>query len=186
TLLPISFSLYFTSIKYANVDGIPLFPPVTPDSGMVHESELEKSPAAVGDSLPEESQNAVASHTDDSPDPSALQISLIFIALALSIFLIGLDGTIVGTAIPSITQEFKQLNDVGWYGSAYLVTTCGMQLFYGRLYTIFPVKICFLSSIFIFEIGSLVCAVAPNSAAFIIGRAIAGLGSGGVISGVFM
>lgn len=67
-----------------------------------------------------------------------------------------------------------------------LVTTCGMQLFYGRLYTIFPVKICFLSSIFIFEIGSLVCAVAPNSAAFIIGRAVAGLGSGGVISGVFM
>lgn len=62
----------------------------TPDSGMVHETELGKSTTAVGDGLPEESQNAVASHADDSSDSSYLQISLIFIALALSIFLIGL------------------------------------------------------------------------------------------------
>ncbi|RFU73551.1 mfs general substrate transporter [Trichoderma arundinaceum] len=160
--------------------------PKTSDSGLVQEAEIGKSSPVQEDISPVENQNAVDGHHDDVSYPGTFQICLILVALALSIFLIGLDGTIVGTAIPSITKEFKQLNDVGWYGSAYLVTTCGMQLFYGRLYTLFPVKSCFLSSIFIFEIGSLVCAVAPNSVALIVGRAIAGLGSGGVISGVFI
>ena len=35
----------------------------------------------------------------------------------------------------------------------------------------------------IFEIGSLVCGAAPTSTAFIVGRAVAGLGSAGLFSG---
>lgn len=41
-------------------------------------------------------------------------------------------------------------------------------------------------SIVIFEAGSALCGAAPNSTAFIIGRAIAGLGSAGVFSGGMM
>lgn len=37
-----------------------------------------------------------------------------------------------------------------------------------------------------FEIGSLVCGVAPNSVALIIGRALAGLGSAGILTGSFV
>lgn len=36
---------------------------------------------------------------------------------------------------------------------------------------------------FIFEIGSLICGVAPSSTAFIIGRAVAGIGGAGLFSG---
>lgn len=43
----------------------------------------------------------------------------------------------------------------------------------------------FLTSVAIFEIGSLVCALAPNSNALIAGRAVAGFGSAGVLSGAF-
>jgi MFS family permease len=43
-----------------------------------------------------------------------------------------------------------------------------------------------LTSIGLFELGSLICAVAPNSVALIIGRAIAGLGSAGVFSGAYL
>jgi hypothetical protein len=70
----------------------------TPDSGMVHETESGTSPTPVGDSMPEESQNVADSHTDET-DSSLLQISLIFIALALSIFLIGLVSYIVSVKI---------------------------------------------------------------------------------------
>jgi MFS family permease len=35
----------------------------------------------------------------------------------------------------------------------------------------------------IFELGSLICGVAPTSTALIIGRAIAGLGSAGMFTG---
>ena len=41
----------------------------------------------------------------------------------------------------------------------------------------------FLIAIIIFELGSLICGVAPNSIALIIGRAVAGLGSAGIFQG---
>lgn len=57
------------------------------------------------------------------------------------------------------------------------------QLFYGKLYSLFSIKIVYLVAIALFEIGSLVCTTAPNSAALVIGRAIAGLGAAGIFSG---
>jgi MFS family permease len=41
-----------------------------------------------------------------------------------------------------------------------------------------------MTAVVLFEIGSAVCGAAPSSIAFIMGRAIAGLGAGGVQSGV--
>lgn len=35
----------------------------------------------------------------------------------------------------------------------------------------------------IFEVGSLVCGIAPTSTAFVVGRAIAGLGAAGIFTG---
>jgi predicted MFS family arabinose efflux permease len=46
---------------------------------------------------------------------------------------------------------------------------------YGAVYKLFNVKLAYLAAIFIFEIGSLICAVAPSSTTFIVGRAIAGV-----------
>ena len=56
----------------------------------------------------------------------------------------------------------------------------------GRIYQLYSTKWVFLSSIVIFEVGSALCGAAPNSTAFIIGRAIAGLGSAGIFSGGMM
>jgi MFS family permease len=53
----------------------------------------------------------------------------------------------------------------------------------GKIYTFFPVKPIFVAIVVVFEIGSIVCAAAPSSIAFIIGRAIAGIGSAGNIAG---
>ena len=75
----------------------------------------------------------------------------------------------IATAIPYITDQFKNLNDVGWYGSVYLLTTCAFQLLYGKLYKFFSIKWVFLSGLFIFEVGSLICGVAPNSISLIVG-----------------
>lgn len=44
----------------------------------------------------------------------------------------------------------------------------------------------FLSCVVIFEVGSTICGAAPSSAVFILGRAIAGLGSAGIFSGAMM
>lgn len=93
------------------------------------------------------------------------------------------DRLIISTAIPQITDDFHSVTDIGWYGSAYLLTNCSFQLSFGKLYSFFSVKGVFLVSIGLFEIGSAICGAAPNSVAFIVGRAIAGLGSAGIFSG---
>jgi len=40
-----------------------------------------------------------------------------------------------------------------------------------------------MACVALFELGSLLCGVAPNSDALIVGRAIAGLGSAGIFNG---
>jgi MFS family permease len=56
----------------------------------------------------------------------------------------------------------------------------------GRIYQLYSTKWSFLIAIVIFEVGSALCGAAPSSIAFIIGRAIAGLGSAGIFSGGMM
>lgn len=66
------------------------------------------------------------------------------------------------------------------------MTFAAFQLPYGKLFSFYSIKNVFLISILIFEIGSLICATAPTSSAFITGRAIAGLGSAGINAGFIM
>ena len=89
-------------------------------------------------------------------------------------------------AIPYITHEFASTPDLGWYGSAYLLTACAFQPLFGRVFMIFSVKKAYLIAVFLFEVGSLLCGVAPNSITLIVGRAIAGLGSAGILTGSFV
>ncbi|KAH8602631.1 major facilitator superfamily domain-containing protein [Bisporella sp. PMI_857] len=118
--------------------------------------------------------------------PTGIKLHLISIALCLSVFLMALDNTIIATAIPKITDQFQSLPDVGWYGSAYLLTTASFQLLFGKFYSFFSIKWVYLAAIGIFELGSLICGVAPNSVALIVGRAIAGIGSAGIFSGALI
>ena len=121
---------------------------------------------------------------EDTPIyPSGLKFAVILAALMISNFLVAVDTTIISTSIPVISEDFRSLQDVGWYVSSYLLTNCSFQLLYRKLYTLFAIKPVFVVATVIFEIGSLICAVAPNSTVFILGRAIAGLGSAGVFSG---
>ena len=129
---------------------------------------------------------ALDTFTEEPQYPSGMKLAIITTALCFSVFLIALDNTIIATAIPKITDHFNQLNDVGWYGSAYLLTTCAFQLMFGKFYTFFSIKWVYLTAIAIFEIGSAVCGAAPSSTALILGRAVAGLGTAGIFSGALI
>jgi hypothetical protein len=118
--------------------------------------------------------------------PSAAKTAVVMVSLYISIFLVALDRTIIGPAIPAITNEFNSIGDIGWYGSSYMLTAAGFILLYGRIYTFFPTKPVFLSGIFLFEAGSVVCGAAQTSTMLIIGRAIAGLGSSGIFTGAIL
>jgi MFS transporter, DHA2 family, glioxin efflux transporter len=93
--------------------------------------------------------------------------------------------SIISTAIPRITSEFNSLADVGWYGSAFFLTLAAAQSVWGKVYQYFSLRGTFIVSIVVFEIGSLICAVAPNSPTIIAGRAIQGIGGSGSTLGSY-
>lgn len=67
-----------------------------------------------------------------------------------------------------------------------MLTSCAFQLIFGRFYTFYAPKWVFLLAVALFEIGSAICGAAPTSTAFIVGRAVAGLGSCGITAGVIV
>jgi hypothetical protein len=64
-----------------------------------------------------DASSATPSQEEAVEYPKLPQLILIALALAISIFLIALDSSIIATAIPRITDEFNSLPDVAWYGS---------------------------------------------------------------------
>lgn len=130
---------------------------------------------------------ATASSAGDGEDTtkykSGLKLYLLTFGLAMSTFVVALDNTIIATAIPRITTVFDSLNDVGWYGSSYLLTTTSLQPSFGKIYTYFNIKYTYISALVIFEIGSVICGAAVNSEMLIVGRAIAGMGAAALFSG---
>ncbi|KAG1809927.1 ABC transporter [Suillus plorans] len=105
---------------------------------------------------------------------------LVFSALLLSIFLVSLDQTIVATALPRIVSVFDSLDLATWVAAAYFLTEAGLMLCVGQLVATLPIKPVYLASIFLFEVGSLLCGAAPSMKVLIFGRAVAGCGAAGI------
>ncbi|KAG7001509.1 MFS-type transporter cdmB [Physcia stellaris] len=138
-------------------------------------------PAAEKDG--EDVRDTVDEQNDDSKYPGGGALAILTFGLCMATFVVALDNTIIATAIPRITTVFDSLNDVGWYGSSYLLTTTSLQPSFGKIYTYFNIKWTYITALLIFELGSIVCAAAKNSVMLIVGRAIAGAGAAALFSG---
>jgi len=128
----------------------------------------------------------VGGHDPELFQPKTFKFWATLFCNFLALFLVALDRTIIAPAVPRISDDFKALGDVGWYGSAYMLTTACAQLIYGRIYKYYDMKWTFIISVIIFEIGSAICGAAPSSVVFILGRAIAGAASAGIFSGTML
>ncbi|PQE06403.1 hypothetical protein CJF32_00002433 [Rutstroemia sp. NJR-2017a WRK4] len=148
-------------------------------SGATSAAIVEKSSVVDGN---EELSNEEEDQ-DNVTYPGGLQLGLLTFGLCMATFTVALDNTIIATAIPKITTVFNSLDDVGWYGSSYLLTTTALQPSFGRIYTYFDVKWTYLLALVIFELGSIICAAAKNSVMLIVGRAVAGAGASALFSG---
>ncbi|KAJ3191597.1 hypothetical protein HK101_007577 [Irineochytrium annulatum] len=110
------------------------------------------------------------------------QFWLVYLGLMLSILLAALDQTIVSTALKAIIADLGGQALIPWIGSAYLLTATSFAAMYGKFADIYGRKWVFVVAIAIFEAGSVVCGAAPTMEVLIIGRGIAGIGGGGIIS----
>lgn len=151
--------------------------PLLTCSGVIHNGG--EAVRCEGDS---EAQDA---HVAD--DLSTFQLLFIMSGPWICCFLSALDVTIIATLSASISASFNSLSMIPWIASAYLIANSAIQPISGRLTDILSRKTGMISSAILLALGNLVCGLARSPWVMIFGRAVAGVGGGGIgaISTIF-
>lgn len=80
-----------------------------------------------------------------------------------------------------MVAEFKASDSAySWIASSYLLANASCVLLWGRISDIWGRKLILIISVVLYLGGSLICGVAVNVAMVVAGRAIQGIGSGGI------
>ena len=109
------------------------------------------------------------------------RFGLVFAALMTTMLLAALDQTIVSTALPTIVGELDGVRYLAWVTTAYILAATIAMPVYGRLGDLLGRKPLFIGAIAIFIAGSAIAGAAPDMAWLIAGRAVQGLGGGGLM-----
>jgi DHA2 family multidrug resistance protein-like MFS transporter len=103
-------------------------------------------------------------------------------ALNLAVLAVGLDGTVLSVALPTLAGALHASeSDLQWFSSGYLLVLAAAMLPASLLGDRYGRKTVMLASLALFAIGSAACAAAPSSVAFIAARMLLGLAGAGII-----
>lgn len=105
---------------------------------------------------------------------------LIALALLVATFLVGLDATVVSTAMPTVVGQLGGIDLYAWVFSIYLLTSTVTVPIYGKLADLYGRKPVFLAATSVFLVGSALCGQARTMEELIAFRFLQGLGAGGV------
>lgn len=112
---------------------------------------------------------------------------LLLATIALSMFLDGLDGSIVNVALPSIADDFGiSASDTSWVITVYYLMMAGLILIFGRLCDKGDLKKILLSGMCVFVVGSFLCGISPSLTVLLICRAVQGIGAAMLASSAVM
>jgi EmrB/QacA subfamily drug resistance transporter len=157
----------------------------------------EENPSAAG-APPVASESSTRAAT--APDVTASsggeylshrQILVVMGGLMAGMFLAALDQSIVAVALPRITSELGGLDKLSWLVTAYMLTATAATPLWGKISDLRGRRPMFQAAIVVFLVGSLICGFAPEIADYlgasginvmIAGRAVQGLGAGGLMS----
>jgi EmrB/QacA subfamily drug resistance transporter len=106
---------------------------------------------------------------------------IVFAGLLLGMLLAALNQTIVATALPDIVADLGGFDHYSWVFSAYMLTSTVTVPLYGKLSDVYGRRPFFLLAIVLFMAGAVVSGLAPTMTVLILGRALQGLGAGGLI-----
>jgi EmrB/QacA subfamily drug resistance transporter len=109
------------------------------------------------------------------------RLQVIF-GIILCILLAAIDQTVVIPAVPAIARDLHGFAHLSWVVTAYLLTSTATTPLYGRLSDQFGRRRTLIPSIILFMVASVICALARNLPELIIGRAIQGVGGGGLLA----
>ena len=118
---------------------------------------------------------------DEAVAATRRHILLVFAGLMVTMLLASLDQMIFSTALPTIVGELDGVNHMLWVTTAYILASTITLPVYGKLGDLIGRKGLFITAIAIFMVGSVIGGLAHNMTWLIAGRAVQGLGGGGLL-----
>ncbi|KAI2623198.1 MFS general substrate transporter [Hypoxylon sp. NC1633] len=168
-------------------ENIQTLPPVPIDESPHNDSDettplLSDQPKAI----PPSDETSLASNGDEQiiivDEVKGFKLWVILCTCWLGVFLGAIDSTIIATLSAPISSEFHSLSLLSWLATAYLISNAACQPISGRLTDIFGRGPGLVFSNIFFAAGNLICGLAQDQNAMILGRVIAGIGGGGLMS----
>jgi len=105
---------------------------------------------------------------------------LILAGTVVLIFMTGIEGTVVATAMPTIVSQLGGFDLFSWVFSAYFLAQGVTIPIYGRLADLLGRKRVLFFGLALFFLGTLLCGFSRNMAILVVFRVLQGLGAGAV------
>lgn len=142
----------------------------------------EKYPGILKESHKKTIMNtSVTEKPRQTSEPANDKVWLIVAGLMLTTFLAALDGSIVSTAMPTITGQLGGFDLYSWVFSIYLLTSTVTVPIYGKLADLFGRKRVLLVGVVLFLAGSALCGYSQDMLQLVIFRGIQGIGGGAIL-----
>lgn len=113
---------------------------------------------------------------------SILRGILCAIALGGLIFLQATNISLLTTTQSAIAYDLEAFEKTSWFTSSYLIAMSALSPLNGKLSSVFSPRICIFGSSIILALGTVLTSLADNFEAFIVGRAITGIGASGIFT----
>jgi EmrB/QacA subfamily drug resistance transporter len=111
------------------------------------------------------------------PTLSARRQTVVLLTCCLSVFVAGLDATIVNVALPSIQRSLNtSVSGLQWVIDAYTLVIACLLIFSGSVADRFGRRRVFQTGLALFLLGSLLCSIAPSLGALVAFRALQAVG----------
>src|SRR5262245_23205305 len=102
----------------------------------------------------------------------------ILLICSLSLFIVGLDITVVNVALPSIGRELDAgISGLQWTIDAYTVVLASLLMLSGSMGDRFGRKRVFLIGLSVFSLASVLCSVAPTVELLVVARVLQAVGA---------
>ncbi|KAI9695815.1 MAG: hypothetical protein M1820_008409 [Bogoriella megaspora] len=119
-----------------------------------------------------------------TPDPAfkpSFRLYAIVVGLGITNLLAALENTVVAIAAPVILTDLQLGVDYIWITNAFFLCSTALQPLFGQFCNVFGRRNVMFTVIAVFVLGSGICGGASTSGMLIAGRAVQGVGSGGIM-----
>ncbi|KAI1104399.1 major facilitator superfamily domain-containing protein [Jackrogersella minutella] len=151
----------------------------TPETPLDYGSHYSH-PGPIEEKLKMSSNNSVEETKEPADFQRGFRFWAIIIGLGVTTLLGAFENTVVTTSAPVIVSELGLGANYIWITNAFFVCSAACQPLFGQLCNVFGRRWPILVIVAVFTLGSGICGGANSGAMLIAGRAVQGIGSGGI------